>query len=80
MKQRAFLQATPETVEAALLQYQTERLAMANGVVLATRKGGDHMPFGLVSEKYGGARTHARTHDATLNSSSYSSMTAQILA
>ena len=26
----------------------------ANAVVLATRKGGDHMPFGLVSERYGG--------------------------
>ena len=26
----------------------------ANAVVLATRKGGDHMPFGVVSERYGG--------------------------
>ena len=33
---------------------QADRLEKANAVVIATRAGGDHMPFGLVSKKFGG--------------------------
>ena len=43
-------------VPAALRRYEEERLPKANKVVLATRKGGDHLPLDLVCSRHEGCK------------------------
>ena len=48
--------AAASWVPAALQRYEAQRLPKANKVVLATRKGGDHLPLDLVCSRHQGCK------------------------